>query len=563
MTDKRASYLHRFFLLLFCVIFVRLWFWQIIKGPELSLIASQQYDRTSLTSFRRANIFSADGYPLVLNEQKFSLYVRPKALNNPLLTLAALESVASHVASPASYLLPPLARLGDKERVLVGKMLSSKDKSEIDKLSLNGLEFDPLYARSYPEASMAAHLLGFVGQDDLGKPVGYYGVEGEYDLELKGKQSRTLQETDVLGKPISIGKYEEIEGVEPRDLHLTLRRDLQYIVEKALEKGVERYGAKSADAIIMDPKTGKILALGIYPSFEPAKYRSYDLSVFRNQIIADAYEPGSTMKVVTVASGIEAGVIGPDTPCTDCGAPKTIGKYTIKTWNNEYTPNITMRDALAKSDNTAMMFVADKLGKDRYVQFLKKFGFGQKTDVDLQGEIAPALRPDAKWGDIDLATSSFGQGIAVTGIEMLDAVGAIANKGVRMRPFVVEKVVSSSEEFVTKPKVLGLAISEKTAETVTNMMIDSANHGDAHWALPKGYTIAGKTGTAQIPVEGHYDDKRTIASFVGFAPAYDPQFVMLVRVLEPTTSQWGSETAAPLWFAIAKELFLKLGIPPQ
>jgi cell division protein FtsI/penicillin-binding protein 2 len=182
--------------------------------------------------------------------------------------------------------------------------------------------------------------------------------------------------------------------------------------------------------------------------------------------------------------------------------------------------------------------------------------------VDLQDETSVSLRDPKKWADIDLATVSFGQGIAVTPIQILDAVGAIANGGVRMQPHIVSKVVSDNQTFSIQPKPLGQVITPKTAQAVTQMMVAAATHGDAKWALPKGYLIAGKTGTAQVPIGGHYDPTKTVASFVGFAPADHPKFVMLVRLLEPSTSQWGSETAAPLWFSISRDIFLKMGIPP-
>jgi cell division protein FtsI/penicillin-binding protein 2 len=219
-----------------------------------------------------------------------------------------------------------------------------------------------------------------------------------------------------------------------------------------------------------------------------------------------------------------------------------------------------MTEALVHSDNVAMVFVAQRLGKEAFVKKIKEFGFGQKTGIDLQEEVSGDLRQ--QWNEVDLAVGAFGQGLAVTGMQMVKAVGAIANGGKLMEPQVVYRVIGD-KEVVIKPKVVGQAVSPETAEVIKEMMVAAVEEGEAKWAAPKGYRIAGKTGTSQIPIAGHYDTDKTIASFVGFAPADNPRFVMLTKLREPQTSPWGSETAAPLFFRIAKDLLLYWGIPPS
>lgn len=562
------------FLLLFIGVFVRLAYWQIARSADLKAVAQSQYQRQIATEHGRGNIFTHEGYPLAMNQEVYTLFANPKRLSltpgqitqmiAPILESQYRVASTSGSIDPAAIRADLLGKLSDttKSWVSLKRQVDTTAKAKIESLDLAGLGFDPGERRYYPEGSMAAHLLGFVSQDTNGDPVGYFGVEGRYDLELKGKSGQVSQESDAFGRPIAIGVFSQTQGVAARDITLSIRRDIQHLLEEKLQAGAARYGAKSADAVILEPSTGKVIAMASYPTYDPSLFSQFPTSLYRNPVVGDGYEPGSTLKVLTVASGIDAGVITPDTPCDDCGGPKTIGKYTIKTWNNEYTKDITMTDALAKSDNTAMMFVAKRLGKEKFLSYIHAFGIGNKTGIDVQDESTPQVRPDNKWAEIDVATASFGQGIATTPIQLVSAVNAIANKGVLLKPYVVEKVTEDDKTYETKTKEVGRIVSEQTARTVTEMMITSANHGDAKWALPKGYEIAGKTGTAQIPVDGHYDDKRTIASFVGFAPAKSPQFTMLVRVSEPTTSQWGSETAAPLWFAIAKELFLKMGISP-
>lgn len=565
-------------LVAFLIVLARLFYWQIIRSPELQAAGLAQYQRTSQLTVSRGGIYTADGYPLVINQKVYTLFAQPKKLTDPPLQIAATitpylfpvldaATVSTEAARPDPTQLRSqlLTKLSDTSKGWVALMhdVPVTAHDQITNLNFTGIGFDPDEMRYYPEGSMAAQLLGFVGNDAQGNPQGYFGIEGKYDLELKGKVGSLSQETDALGKPIAIGGFQKFDALSARDIHLTIKRDIQNLVEQKIAEGVAKYGAKSADAVIMEPSTGKILAMASYPSYDPARFVAYPPSLYKNPLVADSYEPGSTFKVLTVASGIDAGVITPETQCDDCGAPKTIGKYTIKTWNDKYFKNITMLDALAKSDNTAMMFVAARLGKERFVSYIHNFGMGEKTGIDLQDETTPSLRDDNKWGDIDVATASFGQGIAVTGIQILDAVASVANHGMLMRPYVVDKVVADQQVYTTQPKPVRQVMKDSTAAQVTQMMIYSAGHGDAKWALPKGYTIAGKTGTAQIPINGHYDENRTIASFIGFAPAEDPKFAMLVRVSEPTVSEWGSETAAPIWFSIAKDLFVKMGIPPN
>ena len=297
------------------------------------------------------------------------------------------------------------------------------------------------------------------------------------------------------------------------------------------------------------------------PSYDPGKFIAYDTALYKNPIVASSYEPGSTFKVLIMAAGIEEGVISPETICDQtCDQPVEIGQYTIKTWNNKYIKDQTMTDVLAHSDNTGMIFVGRKLGKEKLIEYIKKFGIGSKTGIDLQEESATALRTN--WSEVDLATATFGQGLATTAVQMATAVSAIANGGNLITPHVV-KEVRGTDVIEIKPQIGPRVVSKETAESVTGMMVAAVDKGDAKWARPKGYKIAGKTGTAQIAVGGSYDATKTIASFIGFAPADDPKFVMITKLTEPTSSQWGSETAAPLWFDIAKDVLYSLGIAPK
>lgn len=264
-------------------------------------------------------------------------------------------------------------------------------------------------------------------------------------------------------------------------------------------------------------------------------------------MVAGSYEPGSTFKSLVMAAAIHDKLITPQTMMDESG-PVESGPYFIRTWNNEYHGSISMTQVLEYSSNVGMVFVAKKLGHDRLLSAIKRFGFGKPTNIDLEDESSPTLRDDNAWAEVDELTASFGQGIAVTPIQMVTAVAALANGGKLMQPHVVKEIREGSGRVIpVKPKVVRQVISPEAARITAEMMVEAVDKGEAKWAKPVGYRIAGKTGTAQIPVAGHYDETKTIASFVGFAPVDDPKFVMLVTLREPQSSQWGSETAAPLF----------------
>lgn len=576
---SRIQILFLGFLVTVGAIILRLAYWQLVKGPDLAVQARDQYTSKEILVPHRGEIMTADGYPLVVNRPIYSLTAyapnlkeKPKAIVDSVLPLINIviddPAIATDTAKNTAAVDAARKDLGNsmleglngKNYTVLARSLSSDEKQAIDALNLNGLNFDESFTRGYPEASMSAHVVGFVGRNDLGDPTGYFGLEGFYNRELGGRAGIEKQEKDAVGNPLMIGDYRELGRRDGRTLQLHLERSTQYIAETELKKGLERYGAVSGEVLIMDPSTGGILAMASLPAYDPAKFYQYDTALYKNPAVANAYEPGSTFKVLVMAAAINENKIKLDDRCDICGGPLPVDKYMIKTWNNQYHPDSTPEEIIANSDNVGMVWTERKLGGEKMLEYLKKFGFGEKTGIDQQEEIAPALRD--KWGEIDYATASFGQGIAVTSIEMLRAVGAIANGGKLMEPHIVSQVTGDSVTSI-EPRVVREVISRDTADKMTQIMIGSAEHGDAKWTRLPDYTVAGKTGTAQIPVSGHYDTEKTIASFIGFAPAKNPRFVMLVKLREPQTSPWGSETAAPLWFTLARKLLVHYNIPPD
>ena len=555
----RIWFVFSVFILLTCGIIARLFYWQIISGYHLKAEATAQYKLELTLPAERGSIITSDGYPIVMNKSASLVYAEPANIDNhkvfsELVSQVLQIDVASVAAmiSDTSKMWSPILHKVDEEKI-----------QELKLLNVKGLGFEKEPKRYYPEGSMAAQLLGFVGLDQNGNDVGYFGLEGYYNRELQGKAGSITIEKDVTGAPILVGDSTRIEPENGSTMVLWLDRTMQNIVEKKLIEGIQKYGAKEGSVVVMDPTTGGILAMASYPSYHPGQYREFDREFYKNPIVASQYEPGSTFKALVMGIAIDKGLIKATT-IFDEKEPVEVSDYTIRTWNNEYHGPITMTEVLEHSSNVGMVYVGKLLGIDAFVQFIKDVGFGMPTKIDLEDESSPEMRSNRDWKEIDLATASFGQGIAVTPLQMIRATSAIANGGWLMEPHMVKQMQNAKKRIIdVKPKKIRQIFNAATAQVVTEMMTAAVDNGEAKWAKPKGYRIAGKTGTAQIPVAGHYDSKKTIASFVGFAPSDKPRFAMLVTLREPSSSQWGSETAAPLFFNIAKELFLYLGIPAQ
>ena len=562
-------------------VILRLFYWQFISDISSS---SDLFSQEIRLPAQRGEIYTSDNFPLVTNQEAFLLYAKPNSINTNTKEIAQKISpflISEKYSTDESQLSPQdqdqkKNDIKDKEDDIIAKIsnkslfwvqlarkveLSSKQK--IDSFSIKGLGFEQDAKRFYPEASMAAQLLGFVGSDNSGNDTGYFGLEGYYNNDLKGKPGRIGQIQDPNGFPILVGKYRPLDPKKGSSLYTSIDRTIQYIVEQNLSRDVQKYGAKNGVAIVADPKTGNILAMASYPNYSPQIYNEYQEDLYKNPAVADQYEPGSTFKLISMSAALDQSLVNPDTQCTVCTGPREIGGYKISTWNNKYFPNSTMTDVIVHSDNVGMTFVADKLGLDKFYEYINKFGFGKKTGIDLQEEVDGTIRKKSDWHTIDLATASFGQGLTVTPVQMVQAVQTIANGGKLISPKIVKMVKGESNTQLIKPQAETQVISPKAAAQMTEMMVKAVADGEAKFFAPKGYKIAGKTGTAQIPVAGHYDPNKTIASFVGFAPADDPKFVMIVRFTEPTSSIFGAETAAPTFFSIAKDLLNYWAIPPS
>jgi cell division protein FtsI/penicillin-binding protein 2 len=545
--------------LVFGVIALRLFYWQVVKASELSGLAATQYGNAIKIEPVRGEIETSDGFPIAANKITYLLYADPKEVKDKEEAARILsEKLNLDRASISAQLSQNLLW------VPISHSINPDQKNIIEREDIPGVGFTEQSQRYYPEASMAANLLGFVGKDSNGNTTGYSGLEGYYDRLLRGKTGTAVEIHDAIGRPI-LARVNSVDsfGQNGSTLVLNINRSFQFLAEEKLKEGIQRYGASGGMIGIMDPKTGQILAMATYPSFDPANYQEYSQDLYKNAFISNLYEPGSTFKPLVMSAAFNEKLLTPESRCPQCAGPVSVGGYDLHTWNDKYYPNTTMLDVIQHSDNTGMVYVAQKLGLDRMLTYLNKYGIGKITGIDLEGETAPDIMPKEDWHSVDLATTGFGQGINVTPIELMTAFSSIANKGVMMQPQVVGSVIDSKGKSTKiEPKVLGRPLDEKTATVMTEVLVNAVNKGEAQFARLHGYRIAGKTGTASIPVAGHYDPTQTIASFIGFAPAQDPKYVMFVILNRPTAAIYGAETAAPIFFEVSKDLLSYYGVAP-
>lgn len=557
--ESRIRIVFIIFILLLGLIIIKLAYWQILMSDEYGGKAISQRTRTLKIPSKRGVIISSDGTPIVSNERAYLLYAEPNKIADP---IKLRDKLSQLLEVPVSSIT---ARLDDRKKawISVARKISVAKKEKIEREKLKGIGFEEENIRFYPESSMAAHLIGFVGLDAKGDDKGYFGIEGYYERQLKGRAGTLTQETDALGLPILMGLQNRIESADGRSLILYIDKSVQFIIEEKLKQALERYKAKGGLVIVMDPQTGGILGMASFPNYDPKNYIGFPSMLYKNPVVAESYEPGSTFKTLIMAAALNEGEVEPNKKFAEEG-PIKVGGYNIRTWNNEYKGTLTATEILERSSNVGMVQVGQLLGKNDLYLYLHRFGFGRLTGIDLEDESSPHLRSIESWHDIDFATATFGQGIAVTPIQMIQAVAALSNGGDLMEPHVVKTIIEKNGQKIDiKPEKVRSVISPKTSTVISEMLVQAASYGEARFALPKGYRVAGKTGTAQVPISGHYDPSKTIASFVGFAPVPNPKFVMLTMLKEPGTSPWGSETAAPLFFDIAKDLFNYYGIPPK
>lgn len=541
------------FIFLFIAIIAKLFFLQVISPYQTNKLGGN----LNKIIPERGVIYDRNMLPLALNQNKYRLFAEPKKIKDK-------ETVTNTISEISNIDIATIeARIDDtKDWVSITSGIDKSAKEQIERYKFKGIGFEDEFNRYYPEASLSAHLLGFVGKDKGGDNIGYFGVEGYYNKDLSGLPGIIKTEKDLLGRYIFIGNQKKIDAENGRNLVLTIDKSIQEIAKDKLLDGLDKYKAKDGCVIIANPKNMEILAMVCLPDYDLEKYYDFSEEFFINNAISLVYEPGSTFKPLIMAAALEEKKIKPQDTYNEKG-PIKIGEYTIKTWNNKYEGRISITRILEKSSNTGMVFVGEKLGNKNILNYLRKYGLDSLTGIDLQGEAKTFLKSNNQWYPIDYSTTTFGQGIAITPIQMITAFSSLINGGELIQPHVVKKIIIDGKEKNITKNIIRKTISVKTSEAIKKMLYSTVENGEYKWVKPEGYKIGGKTGTAQIPIAGKYEAVKTIASFIGFAPVNDPKFIALVILREPKTSIYGSETAAPIFFDIAKDLFVYYNISPE
>jgi len=538
----------------------RLMFWQVMQHDNLQARAVAQRTVSLVAAPMRGAIFDANGSLLATNVTANLVYAVPRKITSTTKTAEALSPVLN---TPVKT-LEDLFSGNSPYAVLVSSNVSPLMSDKIQSLGLPGILLEPVVRRTYPEGSFASQLLGFADTDNKGN----YGVEGYYDRPLSGVAGLHTVLKDTAGNDIRLSSAVSTPSHNGARLHLTIDRSVQGLVEDELHKAVTAHHADGGTVIVMDPRTGYILGMAGAPSYDPNTYARtarQDAIRFMNPATQWTYEPGSTFKIVTMAAGLDAHVITPASSFYDSGL-FTIADVQIHNWNLKGFGVENMTQVLQHSANVGASWVAGRLGINAFYTYIHRFQFGQQTGIDLQAE-EPGIVPlpgQKSWTIVNLYTNSFGQGISVTPIQMIRAAAAIANGGVMMKPQIVKQMDYDGGIIDHPPVSQGRVISTQTSHTLTNMLLHSAIDGEASLALVKGYNIAAKTGTANIADStGHYIQGATIASVVGYAPAFHPRFVILVILQHPRDTPWGSMAAAPVLHNLFQELFLHYHIAPS
>ncbi|MEX2446369.1 MAG: penicillin-binding protein 2 [Dehalococcoidia bacterium] len=510
----------------------------------------------------RGAVLDATGYPLATSIDTWNVYIDRLLWREHERAGAAAVGLAAFFDLDAQDLL----RDGTEEDtgdLLLRRDLPYEEGVRLREQDLWGVRLAPSAVRLYPEGDLAGQLIGYVGRDGGG----LWGVEADFDHVLSGSDGWLTTERDALGRPISFGDRLERPATPGGEVQLTVDRFIQAIVEDALGEALERYDAQSGSIIVMDPQTGAVLAMASRPT---VGLSSVDLNepglgdLVRNRAITDLYEPGSTMKTLTTAMALDRGLVTPETTYDDTGAV-SVGSYTIRNWDFSARGITTMREFLQHSLNTGAVWLADQIGPQDFYDYVKAFGLGEPTHAGLAGEAEGAVRTpsDPDWYPVDLATNSYGQGLAVTPLQMLTAINSLANEGELMRPYVVSRVTTEDAVRTFEPVQVRQVVRPETANTVLEMMHDVVDGMDHHGAQVPGYQVAGKTGTTLVSIPTGYDLDSTIASFAGFIPYEDPRVSVLVKIDQPSGGlNLGGQVAAPIFADVAEEIMAYLRVPP-
>ncbi len=554
VSPNRLRALFAVFAIATLLLTLRVGYWQTFGRAELLDGATDQVRSELVVGAQRGVIRDRNGAILATTVALRSLYALPRRIPNHADAAAKLAPI---IGQPADAIRAALD--SGAEWLYLRRRLPEETARAVEALGIEGLGFEPEPKRLYPNDKVGAHLLGFVNDDGAGQ----YGVEGLYDQVLRGVPGRLVVERDPKNRELAMGLRTAVAPQKGVDLTLTLDLVVQSAAERELKAAIERERAASGSIVVLDPRDGAIIALASWPTFDPARVASADPKALLDRAISWEFEPGSTMKAITISAAIDQHVVGPNTTYDDKGYAIIGGRRLNNALGKAYGPT-TVTQILERSANAGAVFVASKLGSDPFYRYLRDFGFGAPTGVDLAGEVAGHVRPLAEWYPVDLGTIAFGQGVAITPLQLACAYAAIANGGTLYQPYVVAARRDADGEHRTAPVAVRRVVTPETAATLRTMLVSTVDRGIASGASLAGYSVAGKTGTAQIPSpDGRYADDAYISSFAGFAPAIDPRFVTVIVLERPQSGLLGTVTVMGAFKGLAMDALRSARIQPD
>jgi cell division protein FtsI (penicillin-binding protein 3) len=548
----RIAALLAFFLVLFIALVSRAFQLQILSGKALKALAQKQHTQTLLLQPERGIIFDRNGEKMAATIMADSVCADPSKIDNPGEVAGRLAAI---LQTDRAVLQKKLS--GAKNFCWLARRIAPEQAGRVQQMGVDGIFIVKEPKRYYPSGELAGHLIGFVGIDANGLE----GLELRYDRYLKGAPEKLIWTRDAKGKRL-YPRVERPETIQKENYNLVLTIDnrIQYLVESHLKAAVKNKGAKGGFAIVMDPKTGEILALANELGFDPNRVSAVDPATGKNRAITDSFDPGSTFKPFLAAAALEEGVVK-ETDVFNCeNGHFAIADRVFHEANRKRHGALTVHDILKYSSNIGSIKIAEKLGKEKFSQYIHKFGFGAKTGIDLPGEVSGLLRPVQNWTRVDAATIAFGQGISVTAIQLITALSSVANQGILMKPFIVRGLVDRKGNLVQTyhPSAVRRVISPETAKRLTAILTDvvGMEDGTGKHARIVNVAVAGKTGTSQKFdfTRRVYSSEKVKTSFMGFFPAEDPQIAILVILDEPQRDRWGGVAAAPVFKNIGEQL---------
>ena len=545
------------------LVLARLFYLQINQGDYYKAMAQGQQNSLSETEGDRGEVLFKNGEILAMTEKEPYLFVSPEEITEKEKTA---EMIAPVLGKDKNSLVTLMSKAGSMYEVVEENIAKDKEQ-QITDMQLKGVHIGYKTKRYYPNNNTASQLIGFINQEGVGQ----YGIEGYYNDTIKGKAAVEKTESNPYSFLLNMNQKDSLDGA---DLQLTVDYNIQYMAEKVLAEGVKKYSAEGGDIIVMDPNTGAIIAMAQEPNFNPNDYQNTSMEAFQNSCIQKLFEPGSIFKPVTMSMAINEKAVTPDTVFDDTLGYKQFGTYKVYNYSNKIWGPVTMTEVLQGSINTGVMFAESKIGDQKFYDYLKTFGFFEDTGVDLAGEVSSSNQEIKKdlinhTSEVTFGNAAFGQGVGMTPLQMIRSFSTVINGGKLMKPYIVSKITKAGQEKDVQPTVVKEnVIAPDTSTQLRQMLVNVVEKGFGHLAHIPGYWIGGKTGTSQVPYtsmgisKNGYSD-HTWQTFMGFAPAMDPKFIVLIKLDNPTATKTSEYSAVPVFHDLAQYILDYWQIPPD